>query len=120
MEQKRGKLYNKECGLLPDERIRRIMNYHARLLRYVKAVDVKSMTMAEISATVFGDIDGAEEAFGIVDKAMYSYRQPSEDEVMQVMAYVDNVRGMVYCRLGFTKNLFLSIYLYCKGRLEKK
>lgn len=111
MEQKRGKLYNKECGLLPDERIRRIMNYHARLLRYVKAVDVKSMTMAEISATVFGDIDGAEEAFGIVDKAMYSYRQPSEDEVMQVMAYVDNVRGMVYCRLGFTKKFIFKYIL---------
>ena len=87
------------------------MNYHARLLRYVKAVDVKSMTMAEISGTVFGDIDGAEEAFGIVDKAMYSYRQPSEDEVMQVMAYVDNVRGMVYCRLGFTKKFIFKYIL---------
>ena len=111
MEQKRAKLYNETCGLLSDERIKGIMNYYARLLRYVKVTDSKSMTMAELSREAFGDVEGADEAFRIADKAMYSKRQPDEDEVMKVMAYVDNVRTMVYCRLGFIGRFYFKYIL---------
>lgn len=110
MEQKRVKLYNKDCGFLQDERIRRIMCYYARLLKYSKAEDVKSRTLKELSADTFGGVEGFDEAFRIVDKAMYSDRQPDESEVMKVMAYVDNVRSMVYGRLGiFGKLIFKYI-----------
>ena len=110
MEQKRVKLYNKDCGFLQDERIRRIMCYYARLLKYSKAEDVKSRTLKELSADTFGGVEGLDEAFRIVDKAMYSDRQPDESEVMKVMAYVDNVRSMVYGRLGiFGKLIFKYI-----------
>lgn len=110
MEQKRVKLYNKDCGFLQDERIRRIMCYYARLLKYSKAEDVKSRTLKELSADTFGGVEGFHEAFRIVDKAMYSDRQPDESEVMKVMAYVDNVRSMVYGRLGiFGKLIFKYI-----------
>lgn len=110
MEQNRVKLYNKDCGFLQDERIRRIMCYYARLLKYSKAEDVKSRTLKELSADVFGDVEGFDEVFRIVDKAMYSDRQPDESEVMKVMVYVDNVRSMVYGRLGiFGKLIFKYI-----------
>ena len=111
MEQKRAKLYNETCGFLPDERIMRIMNYYARLLKYVKAADEKSMTMAEISEEAFGNTENVKEVFKIVDKAMYSNRQPAEDEVMKVMAYVDNVRTMVYCRLGLIGRFYFKYIL---------
>lgn len=108
MEQKRGKLYNKDCGLSADERIKRIMLYYERLLSHSGADVSDSMSFSEMIDNLSVSKETAATAVSTVEKVLYSQAEVKEDEVMCVLAYVAGERERIFASLGIVQRMVLK------------
>lgn len=129
MEQKRNRLYNEGCGLTGLQRIVAIMKYYEKIMAFAGLKQGDDESYAEYfnrlnelrsngnkSIAVLSDklFEQFEDIRSIMDKALYSKTEPTEDEIMKIMVFVNMTRQViVYDDSNFFKKLmFLYIYAY--------